>query len=38
MDKYLKEFSNSLRNDVAARFDGKFVAERRIYNVIKSFI
>ncbi len=38
MDKYLNEFSNSLRNDVAARFDGKFVAERRIYNVIKSFI
>ena len=38
MDKYLNEFSNSLRNDVAARFDGKFEAERRIYNVIKSFI
>lgn len=38
MDKYFNEFSISLRNDVLTRFDGEFAAERRIYDVIKSFI
>ena len=38
MDEYLNDFSAELRNDVVSRFEGKFSAERKIYEVIESFI
>jgi hypothetical protein len=37
MEKYISKFSEALRNDVVARFDGKFTAERRNYEIIKTF-
>ncbi|MBX3042491.1 MAG: DUF4286 family protein [Candidatus Kapabacteria bacterium] len=38
MNEYLTNHSPILRQDVTAKFGGKFTAERCIYSKIKSFI
>lgn len=37
MNEYLENHANQLRNDVLEHFGDKFLADRHIYNSIKSF-